>query len=191
MPSLETPGGKAVPLDTEAVNKAFDQTMNDDPPDQDAPPKRTQDPPAQDKPKRTRRPRQPRESKSEKSRTTSSASRALTDEQRTEGVKGITQIAGAMCLMAAKATASPAWEADAVVIADNADEIADAVVATAQADARFAVALDKVCSAGPYAALVTVMVTVGGQIARNHRPTLALPGTVDPVELLTRPDANQ
>ena len=40
------------------------------------------------------------------------------------------------------------------------------------------------CAAGPYAALISVAVSVGTQCARNHKPSLKLPGTVDPAELL-------
>lgn len=189
MPSLETPGGKTVPIDADAVNKAFDQTMNDDPPDQDAPPRRPADPPADEKPKRTRA-RRPREPKAEKSRTTAAAPRTLTDEQRAEGVKGIYQVFAGLALMYGKGTGNPAYEADAMTLIRDADDTAVAVVSVAQADPQFAARLDKVCGAGPYAAVIVVLTNTTLQIARNHRPTMQLPGTVDPMELLTNPDAD-
>lgn len=189
MPSLETPGGKTVPIDVDAVNKAFDQTMNDDPPEKDAPPKRPADPPAEERPKRTRQ-RRTREPKAEKSRTTAGASKPLTDEQRAEGVKGIYQVFAGLALMYGKGTGNPAFEADAMTLIRDADDTAAAVVSVAQTDAQFAARLDKVCGAGPYAAVIVVITNTTLQIARNHRPTLQLPGTVDPMELLTDPDAN-
>jgi hypothetical protein len=108
----------------------------------------------------------------------------LSDAQRADGVKALTQIAAAVPLMLAKATGHDSWRADAVTIIAGADQLADACAQAAKADARFAAALDRVCSAGPYAALITVTIGIGAQIARNHRPSLALLGTVDPGELL-------
>lgn len=182
MPTLETTAGKPVevtPPDADAVNAQFQASMNDDGPDEKAPPKR--------EPRKPPEPRasKPRVTKSEKSRTTSKpAAAGLSDDQRSQGVQGLAQLGAALAMMAAKTTGSDAFLADAVVIASNADQLADACVQTAQADARFAAVLDKVCSAGPYAALVSVAVGVGTQIARNHRPSLLLPGTVDPAVLI-------
>ena len=112
----------------------------------------------------------------------------LDDGQRAQGVKGFAQIGAGIALMFGKATGKDAYKADAVTIASAADEIADAAVQIANADPKFAAALDKVCAAGPYAALITVAVGVGSQCARNHKPSLKLPGTVDPAELLKAQD---
>lgn len=185
MPTLETTDGKPVdvaPVDPDAVNAAFNAAMNDDGPDEQAPPRRQPkaQEPAQSKPAK----RPGRVPKAEQARTTSKASAVLDDGQRASGVKGLVQVAAGGVLLASKAKKSDALRADAVTIASNAEQLADAVVQTAKADAKFAAALDKVLAAGPYAALVSVMVGVGSQIARNHKPELRIPGTVDPAELL-------
>lgn len=187
MPTLETADGKPVdvtPADPDAVNAAFDAAMNDDGPDEQAPPKR-QPKPAAEAPK----PKRGRPVKAEQARTTAKAGTALDDGQRAQGVKGLVQLGAGVALMLGKATGKDAFTADAVTIASAADEIADACVQTAKADARFAAALDRVCSAGPYAALITVGVGVVSQIARNHKPGLMIPGTVDPAELLKAQEA--
>lgn len=184
MPTLETPGGKPVdvtPVDPDAVNAAFRSAMDDDGPDEQAPPKRA--------------PRQPdgggakpRTSKSEKSRTTAKPAVALDDAQRAAGVQGLAQIGAGFALMLGRATGRDAYQADAVTVASAAPQIADACVQVAKTDAKFAAALDKVCSSGPYAALISVGVSVGMQVMRNHKPALALPGTVHPDELLRSND---
>jgi hypothetical protein len=187
-PTLETESGKPVdvtPVDAAAVDARFDRAMNDDGPDEQAPPKRTRRAPAADGEAAPRRARQPKE---EKSRTVANPVATLGADARREGVKGLVQVAAVIPLAAYKATSQDAYLADAKTIALNADEIADACVKTADADPRFAAVLDRVCSAGPYAALIAVAFKVGSQIARNHKPTLALPGTVDPMELLTQPE---
>lgn len=185
MPTLETTDGRPVdvtPVDPEAVNAAFAQAMNDDGPDGQAPPKRPENTSSTrvgaEKPRRSR----PRAE--EKSRTVAKPAVTLDDRQRAEGVQGLAQLGAGIALMLGRATGSSAYQADAVTIASAAPQIADACVQVAKSDARFAAALDKVCSSGPYAALVSVAVSVGMQCARNHRPAMALPGTVHPDELL-------
>lgn len=184
-PTLETADGRPVevtPPDSEAVNREFARVMADDGgPAEQAPPKRQPKPaadPAAPKPRRGRA------AKGEQARTSATSGSALSDGERAAGVKGLAQLAAGLTLMAAKATGKDAFQADAVTIVSNAEQIADACVQTAKADAKFAAALDKVCSAGPYAALISVAVGVGSQIARNHKPSLSIPGTVDPAELL-------
>jgi hypothetical protein len=193
MPVLETPDGRPVdvtPVDADAVNAQFAAAMNDDGPDEQAPPKRqpkASDPGAIAAPKPKRTP------KAEQARTTTAeAATALDDGQRASGIKGLAQIGAGVTLLLSKATKdrakSDAFKADAITIASSAEEIADACVQTARADPKFAAALDKVCNVGPYAALVSVMVGVGSQIARNHKPDLKIPGTTDPAELLKAQD---
>jgi len=184
MPELKSLDGKPVlapPIDEGAVNAAFSASINDDGPDDKAPPKRvTKTVSVTSEPKpRAARTRQP---KAEKARTTAAAPVQLSDKQRAEGVQGLAQLGAGIFLMLGKATKKDAYTADAVTIASKAPEIADACVQTAHADARFAAAIDRVCSAGPYAALITVGVGVVSQIARNHGAQV--PGTVDPKELL-------
>ena len=182
MPTLETVDGKAVAIDPEQVNQEFARAMASNGPEaEQAPPKRAPKPeadPDAPKPKRGRPP------KSEQARTTARPSTVLDDGQRAQGVKGLAQVGAGIALMLGKATGKDAFKADAVTIASAADEIADACVQTAKADPKFAAALDKVCAAGPYAALISVAVGIGSQIARNHKPDLRIPGTVDPAELL-------
>lgn len=186
MPTLETPAGKPVdvtPVDPAGIDAAFHQAMNDDGPDEQAPPKRQRRAPAADDGQEAK-PRRARATKADKPRTAARAAVTLDDGARREGVKGITQIGAGVALMLGRATGKVAYAADAVILSQSAEQIADACVLTAAADPRFAAALDRVCAAGPYAALIGVGVSVGMQIARNHRPAVELPGTVHPDELL-------
>lgn len=187
MPTLTTETGKPVdvgPADADAINARFREAIDSDGPDEMAPPRREPDKPAEGKPRRG--PGRPKAE--EKSRTTAKAAVSLSDAERANGVQGLAQLAAAIPLMLAKTTGNQAWSADAVTIAANAPAIADACVQVARNDARFAAALDRVCSSGPYAALISVGLSVGMQCARNHRPALALPGTVHPDELLRETD---
>lgn len=184
MPTLETADGKPVDVtapDPAEINRDFSRSMSDPAPgEQEKPPPKRRPRPADEtdapKPRRTRTPRE------QQARTAA----PLDTGQRAAGVKGLVQLGAGLALLMARATGKDAFKADAVTIASSADEIAGACVQTAAADARFAAALDKVCSAGPYAALISVAVGVGAQVARNHKPALVIPGTVDPAELLAK-----
>lgn len=174
---LQTPDG--APVDVASVDQEFARAMAA-PPAEDIKelPKRQE--PAQAAPKRRGRP-----PKNERARTADKATvEPQSDEQRHSGVKGLAQLGAGLALMAGKATGQPAFQADAIVLATNAEAFADAAVATAQADARFARVLDKVTAVGPYGALLSVAVGTGMQIIRNHKPSAVLPGTVPPEELL-------
>lgn len=57
---------------------------------------------------------------------------------------------------------------DAVAVTDHAPRIADAVQITADNDPKFAAAMDRILSAGPYAALISACVPLVVQIAHNH-----------------------
>lgn len=188
MPTLETVAGKPVevaPADPETINAQFRQAMEDDgAPDEAAPPKRAPRA-AESEPK----PRA-RTAKGDKSRTTARPSVTLDDAQRAAGVAGLAQIGAGLALMYGKATGNLAFQADAVTIAGAAPQFADAAVQIARADPAFAARLDKVCASGPYAALIAVGVNVTLQCVRNHKPALALPGTVHPDELLRSTDGN-
>lgn len=190
MPTLTTEDGRTVdtgPAGAEAINQQFAQAMADDTPDTQAPPRRPDKAPDADKPK----PRRGRPPRTDAARTVAAGPVRLDDGQRAAGVQGWVQIGAGLLLMAGKATGNTAFHADAAVVASNAGAIADACVQVARTDARFAAALDKVCASGPYAALISVGVAVGTQCLRNHRPGLALPGTVHPDEIfgLGAPDA--
>jgi hypothetical protein len=159
--------------------------MSNDGPDEQAPPRRAPKPAAEVEAPKKRGGRAP---KAEQARTTAKAAVPLDDGQRAQGVKGFAQIGAGIALMLGKVTKKDAYKADAVTIASAADEIADACVQIAHADPKFAAALDRVCAAGPYSALVVVGVGVVSQCARNHRPELKIPGTTDPAELLKAQD---
>jgi hypothetical protein len=179
MPELET-------LDGQVVTPVPDTTPGVQ--DEQAPPPRApapEGPGSAPGPPRKRRGRPP----GDKARVTRTPAVTLDDKQRAEGVKGGVQIGAGLLLLASKASGkdtarADAFKADAVTVASNGDQLADACVQLAHNDPKFAAALDKVCAAGPYAALITIAVGIGSQVARNHKPALKLPGTVDPAELL-------
>jgi hypothetical protein len=104
-------------------------------------------------------------------------------ERRTEGIKGLMQVGAGLCLAVGKGRDSDAFKADALVLAQNAEPLADACTAVAADNAPFAAAIDKITQAGPYGALIAVAVPMVTQIIRNHRPETKLPGTKDPKEL--------
>lgn len=180
-PTLETADGQPVdvtPIDRAAVNASFSQAMNDDGPDDKAPPKRQPRQPAEDKPTRART------VKADKARATAKPAVTLDDAQRATGVQGLAQLGAGVAAMAAKASGSSALLADSLTIVNAAPAVADACVQVAKNDPRFAAVLDRVCSTGPYGALITVAFGVGMQLARNHKPGLSLPGTVHPDQVL-------
>jgi hypothetical protein len=57
---------------------------------------------------------------------------------------------------------------DAVAVTDHAPRIADAVQVTADNDPKFAAAMDRILSAGPYAALISATIPMVVQILHNH-----------------------
>jgi hypothetical protein len=57
---------------------------------------------------------------------------------------------------------------DAVAIQDHAPRLADAVQVTADNDPKFAAAMDRILSAGPYAALLSATVPLIVQVMHNH-----------------------
>ena len=185
MAALETAAGEPVdlaPADAGAINREFSAALADPGPAESAPPRRPEDQAPAGPPKRGRgRPR-----KEDRPRTDDAppAAAPLDDQTRAQGVKGLAQLGAALVMLAGKATGKDAYQADAVVIVSSADELAGACVQVAHADPKFAARLDKVCSAGPYGALIVVGVGMASQIARNHKPALVIPGTTDPAELL-------
>ena len=182
MPELQTTDGEKIEAARATINADFDQAMNTDEPQAAAPPRKQPRPAAPDAPPRARR---ERASKDDKPRTSPRGAVAtLTDEQRRTGAKGLAQVTAGVAMVAAKATGNMAFAADALTLVNHGDALADACVETAKASPAFAAALDKVCAAGPYAAMIGVGVAIVSQLARNHKPALAIPGTVDPSELL-------
>ena len=180
---IVTPDGKPVPVELNApeeTEKAFARAMSEPAgADDKAPPKRAERKPAApksaDKPRVTRGPGRPPKSDS-------AAKPGLSKELRVQGVAGIVQLAAGGCLLAERGTGQKAYKADAITLASSAADIGSAVADVADQDERFARVIDKVCAAGPYSALISVMFSVGSQIARNHGA--AVPGTADPDDLI-------
>lgn len=187
MAELTDPGGRPVDVDAAEVEQEFARamsaTVNGDTP-ASAPPKRA---PAADKPAPKRRGRPP---KAEQARTVAApAATGLSDDARAAGVKGIIQLGAGGALIASRATGQDAFKADAITLASSADAWADACVDAAKQDPKFARLLDRVVAVGPYGALVSVAMSTGLQVARNHKPSTALPGTVDPAKLIEQAEA--
>lgn len=57
---------------------------------------------------------------------------------------------------------------DAVAITDHSENIANAAQITADNDPRFAAALDKILTVGPYGALLSASIGLFAQIGNNH-----------------------
>jgi hypothetical protein len=77
------------------------------------------------------------------------------------------------------------WMADALTLTGNADQIAKAVTDTCDVSSSFAAMVDKVTNAGPYAALITVGISVGAQLAANHGMAIGKAlGGKDPDEVI-------
>lgn len=57
---------------------------------------------------------------------------------------------------------------DAIAVTDHAPSIAEAVQVTADNDPKFATAMDRILSVGPYAALISATVPMVMQILHNH-----------------------
>ena len=57
---------------------------------------------------------------------------------------------------------------DAIAVTDHAPNLAEAVQVTADNDPKFAAAMDRILSAGPYAALISAAVPMVMQILHNH-----------------------
>jgi hypothetical protein len=183
MPELKTPAGDLVEAERSQVEVDFARAMAEDPAEAQAPPKRPVSPAGSQAgsaaPKRRGRP-----PKSEQPRVTAAAAAPLSDEQRAAGVAGIVQLGATLCGISSRVTGSAAFTADAITLANSAPDWGSAAAQVARADPKFARVVDKISSAGPYGALVTVAMATGMQLARNHRPDAQLPGTVPPAELI-------
>jgi len=133
------------------------------------------------KPKREAKPR----TAPEKPKPRKSAADVRSD--RVEGVKGLVQLSAVVCLAIDQRTPETdiSYRADALTLVNNADAIATAVADTCDSNESLARVIDYVTQAGPYAALVGVMFSVGAQIARNHGVQAAKAlGTKSPEEII-------
>lgn len=178
---IETSDGK--PLDLDAAKQAdhdFARAMAT-PPDSDekAPPKRgerqAKPASASDKARVGRSPGRP-------SKDAAKAVAGLSHQVRKDGMTGLAQLGAGLCAIVGKSTGQLAFQADAITLASSAEDIGEACAQTADQNEQFARVVDKLCAAGPYAALIGVMVGVGSQVARNHG--LDMPGTVAPEQLI-------
>lgn len=181
MEGIETQDGKPLDLDTAAkAEQDFARAMST-PPDSDekAPPKRreraSKTAVAEEKPRVGRSPGRP-------SKDAAKAVAGLSHEVRRQGMAGLAQLGAGLCAIVGKSTGQIAYQADAITLASSADDIGEACAQTADQNEQFARVVDKLCAAGPYAALIGVMVGVGSQVARNHG--LEMPGTVPPEKLI-------
>jgi hypothetical protein len=179
-----TAEGKPLDLDAAkaATEREFAAAMAAPAGDDKAPPRRAPRPTApEDEKPRVKRGRPPGSgTKQAKDQRQSPA--ALSRDEKVRGIAGLVQLGAGGCLVAERATGSTSFRADAITLASSAGDIAEAVVQTAEVDERFARVVDKVCSVGPYGALIQVAFTVGMQIARNHGAQI--PGTQDPSDLI-------
>jgi hypothetical protein len=163
---LITPDGK--PVDVKEVDREFARAMAADPKDAtDLPRKSAESDKAKTEPKRRARP-----GRNERARTTSKKATApspQTDAERKAGVEGLVQIGAGVTLLVHQRTHDDAYMADAITLSNSSEMLSDAVVETAKHNARFAAVVDKVTAAGPYAMLTSAVLSVGAQIAANHK----------------------
>ena len=183
---IVTPDGQPVDVDiaaTEKINQEFARTMSEPAGDDKAPPRRAERAAkaegSGDAPRVKRGPGRPSKASSEPSKAKITG---LSHDARKQGVQGIVQLAAGACLLAERGTGQPAFKADAITLASSAEDLGEAIAATCDSDERMARVVDKLCAAGPYSALITVMFSVGSQIARNHGA--AVPGTQAPEDLI-------
>lgn len=171
MEGLSTPDGKPVDLEPVAEGqREFARAMAADNDDSSAPPKRAESAgnrePKAPPPSR----RRPGKNARGASKPARPASAPKSDAERRDGVMGYVQIAASVLQIVDSRTAEDniAWKADAHTLALYAEPLTNAIVETAKQNPGFASSLDRLMSTGPYAALITVGVQLGAQIAANH-----------------------
>jgi hypothetical protein len=188
---IVTPDGKKIDLDpatADQIEQSFARAMSEPAGDDKAPPKRAErKPEAPREAPRVKRGRPPKEATAAKAAPVTGLSR----DARVEGAKGTIQLTAGLCLVAERGVKSPAQKmalrADAITLVSSADDLAQAVAATAEQDEKFARVVDRVCAAGPYGALISAVLAVGTQCARNHGANV--PGTRSPEELVALAEA--
>ncbi len=180
---VQTPDGKPVevtPANADQVERDFARAMTEPAGDDKAPPRRTERAQeARREAPRVKRGRKPADASAGKPE----PSKGLSRSARVEGVKGIVQVVAAGCVFASTRVKNPVpLAADGLVLADGAGSFAEATAEVCEHDPRMAALVDRVASAGPYGALITVGFQLGSQIARNHG--LPVPGTTAPEDLI-------
>jgi hypothetical protein len=109
-----------------------------------------------------------------------------------DGITGFAQIGAAGCLMVHQRTNDIAWKADALTIANTAPALAEAIADVAAQSDQLGRLLDKICSVGPYGALITVGIGLSAQLAANHgvKQATAL-GALPPQDLIKAFEAEE
>jgi hypothetical protein len=196
--ALKTPTGDIIAL--EDANVAFARAMAAPEPDEPAPPS----PPRKDaeapygrradgtpkkgpggRPAKDRHDK-PRTGPQQHSPAKTPVDPAAVKALRVEGVKGLVQVVGVVPLMMHQRTGNKAWLADTIALSGSAEPLANAVADTCEVNPAFAAAVDKLSNAGPYAALITVGVSVAAQLAANHGMTFGKAlGAKDPEDLIS------
>lgn len=128
MPTLETVDGKPVDVTTpgaDEINARFDSSMNDDGPDEQAPPKRQPKPAAETETPKPRRGRPPKE---EKSRTTDKAAEPVKDDYTADAQSSV-------ATLWTVAASIPVTQAYALVIEGNSDTLVSALAEGAKHNA--------------------------------------------------------
>jgi hypothetical protein len=197
MPELKTPDG--TPVDLDQSERAFAVAMAAPSTDVPAPPKMTdaqhaEVDAAKATPKRRGRPPKSDRARMEPGKANPVKTDPALDKTRREGIQGLVQIGATVCLVLDQRTPDTniAFKADAVTLASNAEAIGNAVAETAKANDQFASVVDKITAAGPYAALVGVAFSVGGQLARNHGVKAAeMLGASPPEQLIAGLESNE
>jgi hypothetical protein len=183
---IQTPEGQPVNVDidnADRIEQDFARAMSEPAGDDKQPPKRTQklQEGTREAP-RVKRGRKPADAATAAPK----AAPGLSKAARVEGVKGLVQLGAGGCALGARAVKNDGLKlslnADAITLASSADDLAEAVAATCEADEKFAHVIDRICAVGPYGALISVTLAIGTQVARNHG--VDLPGTHAPEDLL-------
>jgi hypothetical protein len=193
VPTLTTTDGKPVdvtPVDPDAVAAQMQAALNDDGPDEQAPPRRQPAPAEAEKPK-ARRGRTP---KAEQSRTADKAaetaptppSPAVT-AKRVSSAEETFKLAGTCLLLVGKVAHMPSFLADGYVVNANAAPLAEKLALVAAVEPQIAKWLDKAPSekVTAWMGLASVTAGLGLQAAANHK--IIKPGamgTTDPAEVI-------
>jgi hypothetical protein len=193
MPTLETADGVALDptANPDAVNATFTAAMNDDPVNDQAPPKRQpRSAPADggEKPRRGRKP------KAEQARTTDKPAEDApappspeVTGKRAKSAEDTFRLAGTCLLVVGKVTRVSGFTADGFMVNANAGPLAIALADVAAVEPQIAKWLDKAPSAkvSAWMGLASVAAGLGLQAAANHK--LIKPGvmgTSDPADII-------
>ena len=188
MPTLETLDGK--PVDADAINAQFSQTMNSDATAEAAPPRRQKTAP-DDEPQAQAKPRRSRPPKGEQAARTAAAPPPETTPEvtakRATNVSETFQILGGALGMLGKTTNSTALKADGYLCEAAAPALGEAAAEVAKYEPAFARWMDNPAGGkvAAYAALFACVTSLGTQLVVNHgmlKPGLM--GSVAPEKII-------